>query len=74
MGGNNIIYGIHGLLWMMWFMFWYYNILCALKWVFYFASDIDTAFGSGVGGGYEVGVEYKVGSENGCSVNNDIKD
>ena len=36
-----------------------------------FASDIDTESGSSFGGGFEVGVEYEVVSDNVSSVNND---
>ena len=39
-----------------------------------FASDLDTAFGGGVAGEFELVVGYKVGSENGNSVSNDSKD
>ena len=49
------------------------NIMCA-KLGLYFANDVDTEFGSGVGGGFEVGFEYEVGSKNVRSVNNYIKD
>ena len=49
------------------------NIMCA-KLGLYFANDVDTEFGSGVGGGFEVGVEDGFGSENGSSVSYDIKD
>ena len=38
-----------------------------------FASDVDTAFGGGVGGLFEVGVEDEVGYDNGSSVDNDRK-
>ena len=38
-----------------------------------FTSDVDTEFGSGVGGVFEVGVEDEVGYDNGSSVDNDRK-
>ena len=38
------------------------------------SSDVNTSCGSGVGGWFEVVVEDKADSDNGSSVNNDIKD
>ena len=51
-------------------------MLCALKWVFlqyFFASDIDIGFGSGDGGGFQLGVEDDFFSDNGISVDEYIK-
>ena len=59
---NSVMYAV--ILW---------HIMCT-KLGLYFASDVDTSFGSGVGGGFEVGVEDGFGSENGSSVSYDIKD
>ena len=52
-------------------IFW--PIMCT-KLGLYSASDVDTSFGSAVGGGFEVGVEDWFGSENGIIVSNDSKD
>ena len=43
------------------------DVFCALKWVFikFFYSHVDIGFGSGDGGGFELGVEDEVGSNNG---------
>ena len=61
---------------MVWCMVWYYDILCALKWVFikyYFDSDVDIGFGRGNGGGRELVVEDEVGSNNRSRVSKYIK-
>ena len=46
------------------------HIICA-KLGLYFSSDVYTAFGSGVGGEFEVVVEDEVVSENESTVNDD---
>ena len=48
------------------------HIMCT-KVGIYFASDVDTIFGIGIGGRFGLGVEDEVVSENGTSVNNDRK-
>ena len=59
---------IHGVLYGV--IFW--HIMCA-KVGLSLSIDVDTEFGSGVGGVFEVGVEDEVGSENRRIVNNDSK-